>query len=447
MEEIKNSIIQELCKMNIEDLEKLINEKEQEDILNFFTNTYNILQGKTVEELKNISDEIVKDTSNDESNEVELIEDNKINVASEEDTSNDESNEVELIEDNKINVASEEDTSNDESNEVEKKREREYAGKYPRKKVGIKNTGVSCYANSAIQMLYSLPFYRKHYTEIIVEDNVSRLVKITGKDDSSVQRDLNVIKNLFILMNNTADNRSIDTNKSNCNLTIDIKGQQDPSEYLMLRPYIINDENKYEEKIQYKCLNSHDWTDAPNNINYIVNITINDHSNNINDCLNNFMHKKYDTEHPIDRTCIEVNRTGEIEEEKISIIPSKENRYFFIMLNRTIITKNDNGQIKVIKSDRPIEPNKTLRINNIDYTLSGTIVHIGPRVDVGHYIYYQCNEKGEYNTNYNDSAVVDFEESIQYIQHSTDSTDSPYINETDFINRNAAIFAYTRYPV
>jgi hypothetical protein len=420
MEEIKNSIIQELCKMNIEDLEKLINEKEQEDILNFFTNTYNILQGKTVEELKNISDEIVKDTSNDESNQVEIIEDNKINVASEEDTSNDESNEVE--------------------------KEREYAGKYPRKKVGIKNTGVSCYANSAIQMLYSLPFYRKHYTEIIVEDNVSRLVKITGKDDSSVQRDLNVIKNLFILMNNTADNRSIDTNESNCNLTIDIKGQQDPSEYfLMLRPYIINDENKYEEKIQYKCLNSHDWTDAPNNINYIVNITINDHSNNINDCLNNFMHKKYDTEHPIDRTCIEVNRTGEIEEEKISIIPSKENRYFFIMLNRTIITKNDNGQIKVIKSDRPIEPNKTLRINNIDYTLSGTIVHIGPMVDVGHYIYYQCNEKGEYNTNYNDSDVVDFKKSIQHIVYSTDRMS--YVNETDFINRNAAIFAYTRYPV
>jgi len=110
--------------------------------------------------------------------------------------------------------------------------------------------------------------------------------------------------------------------------------------------------------------------------------------------------------------------------KKTEIIFPLENRYFFIQLKRF-----DNARKKIKGS---VEPNKTLIIGGVKYTLSGVIIHTGNTIAHGHYIYYQCNESGDFIIKYDDDHVTPFDKSH---------------DEEDIINKNGYIFAYTRYPV
>jgi hypothetical protein len=111
--------------------------------------------------------------------------------------------------------------------------------------------------------------------------------------------------------------------------------------------------------------------------------------------------------------------------KKIVINIPPENRYLFIQLKRF-----DNDRKKIKGS---VEPNKTLIIGGVKYTLSGVIVHDGDTIASGHYIFIQCNKNGGFNQIYDDSKFSPFNEGQTY--------------NTEFINENGYIFAYTRYPV
>jgi hypothetical protein len=58
LEQIENTFVEELCKLNIENLERLRTQPYDEDILDIFKNTYDILKNKTNDELKEILETI-----------------------------------------------------------------------------------------------------------------------------------------------------------------------------------------------------------------------------------------------------------------------------------------------------------------------------------------------------------------------------------------------------
>jgi hypothetical protein len=475
IEQIEEQFLQELYNLKLEDLQDLekiatSNERENipDNILNFFgkTNTI-ILNNKTGDELTEILDSMENDIDgndddhDDDHDEHHDDEDNDNDEDhDDEDNDNDDGNDDDDNDNDNDDDDDDDSIKSDEEEEEEKdieeqiknsaleavryrielEKERQYAGAYPRKKVGIKNTGVSCYANAAIQMLYSLPFYRKYYTEI----NENEINK-NGPN-------YRTIKNLFNAINTAANISSIDTNKSNCILTEGLNGQQDSSEYLMYhKEYIFNDVNKYISEKKYLCLNSNEWKDTSPNETHYVNISIKQKYENIKDCLEDYMHEIYDSEpYPYVDTCkTHTDTIGKIKEEKINIIPTKENRYLFFMLSRYNSSLNKITQL--------IKPNEKLLVNNIEYTLSGLVVHPETKkkseekssIRSGHYIYIHCDKEGSFNTLYDDDSVVDIKQNIQnenisyYSLRLKENTDI----SIDNINRNATMFAYTRYPV
>ena len=146
--------------------------------------------------------------------------------------------------------------------------ENNYVNNYPRKQVGIENSHnggkVICYANSVLQMLYSLPYYRSiisEYNSIIRNDS------------------LLPINELFVNMNNnnTHNNFVIPKNINNCpsnvynfvfknyrETTVNNVKQEDADEYLnycldILPSYAI-DEIKFNEFTKKQCNNEKNTT-------------------------------------------------------------------------------------------------------------------------------------------------------------------------------------------
>jgi hypothetical protein len=482
IEQIEEQFLKELYNLKLEDLQNLEKISESngtqdipDSILDIFKNTYGILNNKTGDELTKILESIKNDNNDDDNDN-----DNDNNDNNDNDNNNDD-DVVSIINDDDGSDEDHDDGSDENNNDddddsikshnnsdeeeeekdieeqiknsaleavryrIELEKERQYAGAYPRKQVGIVNTGVSCYANAAIQMLYSLPFYRKYYTEINENEINKNEINKNGPN-------YRTINNLFKAINTAANKSSIDTNESNCILTEGLNGQQDSSEYLMYhKEYIFNDVNKYISEKKYLCLNSNEWKDTSPNETHYVNISIKQKSENIKDCLEDYMHEIYDSEsYPSSERCkTDTDTIGNIKEEIINIIPTKENRYLFFMLSRYDSSLNKITQL--------IKPNEKLLVNNIEYTLSGLVVHPETKkkseekssIGSGHYIYIHCDNEGSYNTLYDDDSIVDIKkhiqnENIQYYSLRLEQITNISIED---INKNATIFAYTRYPV
>jgi len=145
----------------------------------------------------------------------------------------------------------------------------------------------------------------------------------------------------------------------------------------------------------------------------------------VEDCAKYNLDKEFNSVHEfksfLNNTDYLVGSTG----KKTFIDIPPENRYLFIQLKRF----NDSRE----KIKGSVEPNKTLIIGGVKYTLSGVIVHDGQTIASGHYVFIQCNKDGVFATIYNDSNVYMFNENEKY--------------NTKFINENGYIFTYTRYPV
>ena len=358
---------------------------------------------------------------------------------------------------------------------IELEKERQYAGAYPRKKVGIKNPNNTCYANSAVQMIYSLPFYRKYYIESIFTSPNKVLYDFTYNDEGNpvkkylkfqtesqhlteeqkyekkIEEHLKILNKIFIIFNDTISNL-IQIKGKHCPIIInnDILNasdksqvnnngrptQQDVNDYLtdFRKIYIYNDVNFFEEEKFSICNDDEkvplaaNGTTAPS---YILALPIvNNQNNTIQKCLEKYLLEDILEEEQKFDKCLDKKRKQELTQIKIS----DKNRYFLIQLVRfeRNYDKNSNNNISNKKMDT-VEPNKTLIIDGVKYTLSGVIVHDGKTIESGHYVFIQCNKDGVFATIYNDNAVYIFSESQTY--------------NTDFINQNGYVFTYTRYPV
>ena len=114
-----------------------------------------------------------------------------------------------------------------------------------------------------------------------------------------------------------------------------------------------------------------------------------------------------------------------VSKKKIEITIPPENRYIFIQIKRFDANLN--------KEKKKVVPDKTIEIGGVTYTLSGIICHIGKYIKGGHYIYIQCNEKGDYYYIYNDTQSYPYNANGEFHEK--------------FINENGYLFSYSRYPV
>jgi len=316
---------------------------------------------------------------------------------------------------------------------IELEKEKSYVRAYPRKQVGIANPKNACYAIATIQMLYSLPFLRKYYTELKKEhyDSIQydnkRTLKILSEDDGFNQNRLDAkthlsgITNFFNLMKNEI-NKSI---SDNCILiTDDTINQQDVVEYLMyMRPiYMYNNAIRILSYQELSCNNGKKVRIPEDYSEEFLSLEIEINGKDLNSCIESFNNNN-ENEH-FDR-CKNNDNDNKVSNAKRFYIIPPENRYLLISLKRF----NNKGEKQI--SD--VKPNKTIIIGGVKYTLSGVIVHSGGvTTSSGHYLFFQCNKKGDFTTIYNDSSTQKF-------------NDTEY--NRNFININGYYFAYTRYPV
>jgi ubiquitin C-terminal hydrolase len=311
--------------------------------------------------------------------------------------------------------------------------------------VGVSNPRNACYAIASIQMLYSLPFLRKYYTELKEEDydsiqyDFKRTLKLHeppekyDNDLINARNHLNGITEFFNLMNNATNEKNISISDEKCNLiTHDTQNQQDVSEYLTLMRsiYIYNDATRILSYQELSCNNGKKvrLPEEGNEEFLSLEITLKKETKeknkkDLNSCIESFNN---DYEYGIFERCKNNDNNDKVNNAKRFYIIPPENRYLLISLKR--FSYNNNAS----KIQSSVEPNKTIIIGGVKYTLSGVIFHSGDDKQ-GHYIFIQCNKDGDFNKIYNDSIVSVFNENQEY--------------DTDFINKNGYIFAYTRYPV
>jgi len=209
----------------------------------------------------------------------------------------------------------------------------------------------------------------------------------------------------------------------------------------------------------------------------IINETNNNFINNIQDAINYTEIKEMFTldNQPSNEGCKNIgakgNAIGILHKNEIP----KDNKYLIFTLKRWHpITRN--------KIPHAVEPSKTIRINNIQYTLTGVICHTGDTRNSGHYFYYEYDHNGDIqycyednnvnelqedevdktiyddlntsNENYNVSNLTEEEQIKIAIDNSMQPQDkvnvSYYTNKkaaTQDIKKNGYVFLYSRYPV
>jgi hypothetical protein len=477
IKEIEKVFLEELYNLkleDLEDLEKIATSKETENILNFFKNTNETLIKKTGDELTKILESIEGNTqinkkkdddddeepdNNDSDNDDEDHDNNDSDNDDEDHDSDNEDDDGSIKSHNNSDEEKEEEKEEEEEEKeeeeentieieeqiknsaleavrykIELEKEKSYAGAYPRKQVGIRNTGVSCYLNSAYQMFYSLPFYRN-----FIMNGTSSLTQVESSIKNSIFSKLNAKNEQWI----DVDNQEYCPHTT----SVDPTQQDDPDRLFEYIFYTSNSVNNYSNIVKdtffinmkqtVTCMNDDKFdiitnTDYEYSIyfflqQYIEYINLNsqkENQYNIQNLIDKYTDYKAYTnkkDNPKDDRC--TTHDGNVQKYEYKLEIPHSNRYIFIKLERRGLFNNELDNTIVI-------PDKKIKINNIEYTLSGAIVHIGASGADGHYIYYQCNEKGEYTTKYDDNTVSGFNS-----------------NETDFINKNAKVFAYTRYPV
>ncbi len=166
----------------------------------------------------------------------------------------------------------------------------------------------------------------------------------------------------------------------------------------------------------------------------IINETNNNFINNIQDAINYTEIEEIFTldNQPYKEECKNIGANG----NAIGILHKNEipidNKYLIFTLKRW-------DPIYFNKIPHEVEPNKTIRIDNIRYTLTGVICHTGDTRNSGHYIYIQCNENGDYYYIFDDTNVYHIGTGIK--NKKSGQTD------TEFININGYVLLYSRYPV
>ena len=425
IKEIEEQFLQELYNLkleDLEDLEKIAISKETEnipdDILNFFVEINTSLNQKTGDELKEILESIKHD--NDDGNNGNDDDGNDDEHERDDDDNNDNNNNdygsIKNVQEEQIKNSALEAVRY----RIELEKERQYAGAYPRKQVGIESKQNTCYAISSIQMLYSLPYIRNYV--------------LTAKDNKNNEKIID-FKPIFQALNK---NKTVnhDFFKNNIEQYCPNIPVQDAPDFTVLNNIDIP-EFIIKRKTKYICENGVELYKKENNSEYeeLSIIHIEYDLSKINDDTTYFSKLIEDTNKMTDlsienkisiEACGENNKLGPVKSEQIEYEIPHDNRYLIFQIPLYIV--GNQGIYKKKRQERIIPDNK-LTINNVEYTLSGAIVHSGED-DGGHYTYYQCNENGVFIIKYDNDTVKTFDNEQQ-----------------DFINQNGYIFAYTRYPV
>uniref|UniRef100_A0A6C0EQP9 ubiquitinyl hydrolase 1 n=1 Tax=viral metagenome TaxID=1070528 RepID=A0A6C0EQP9_9ZZZZ len=415
IKEIEKAFLEELYNLKLEDLQNLeiISESNgtqdiPDSILDIFKNTYGILNKKTDIKLNAILASMEREY--------------KVNS-----TSNIIHDSAQLNQKQKASDP--------------QKYEENYNNTNERSIAGINNPSNACFLNSTYQMLYSLPWFRNYINNINNEDNY------------------NFIKNIFDKLNKAKSEKlkNIELkNEEHCPEDINRNIQNEPARLL---DYIFNsdrvNENNKKDVFDVFFVNLELTTTCKEpNSSFITN----KYEYSI-DFVMSFLNKQYEdnpdvnsdggynTQDLIDyygayKTILQQqNLRSEICKEKTNqeewnhleyklLIP-QTNRYIIIKLGRITGETVDKTHVE-------IKPK--ININNIEYTLSGVIVHIGED-NAGHYIYINCNIKGNYQYIFDDEKPV--------ISYTTENTSHwrYKVRMPKLISTKATMILYTRYPV
>jgi hypothetical protein len=465
IKEIEKAFLEDLYKLNVEDLEKVAklnkifqtdyskllsenlelsnNIKDITDItdemLDFFPTTNTNLKSKTNDQLNTILEEVKKMSASAPASALPPTSPSPspspspIVAATHTHTNTNTNTTIVTAQLNQNQKAS--DPQKDEEN----------YNKNKRRVAGINNPSNACFLNSTYQMLYSLPWFR-NYIDQITDQN------------SAKKHDYNFIKIIFDKFKSLKENLyNIELEKEeHCPKDIKVDIQNEPG---LLLDYIFNsdrvNENNKKDVFDVFFVNLQLTTTCKepnssfitNNYEYSIDFVMSFLNKQYEDNPDVTSHGGYNTQELIDyygayRTFLrQQNLRSEICKEKTNqeewnhleyklLIP-ETNRYIIIKLGR--IT----GET-VDKTTVEIKPN--ISINGIPYTLSGVIVHIGED-NAGHYIYINCDKKGNYQNIFDDKEPV--------IPYPTENgPHSRYkVHMPDLISTKATMILYTRYPV
>ena len=81
-----------------------------------------------------------------------------------------------------------------------------------------------------------------------------------------------------------------------------------------------------------------------------------------------------------------------------------------------------------------VNTSNIINVDGVDYMLIGVICHQGEKGKSGHYVYYEYDNNGNIIRLYNDSSVIN-----------SDNSNSTEYN--DDVDHNGTFFLYSRYPV
>lgn len=287
----------------------------------------------------------------------------------------------------------------------------------------ISNVGNSCWMNSSIQLLFSIPQIRTLFenTTIDIINSFNHIIV----DGNPICSEHNKNKRLLVLLKQLYDIYHISRGG------IIIKHIMDPIyreiielDMIFFLRYRYQEQDRYYKTVDapefmtllidsLACFNEltellnlftidmitnkicANGTILPKNeiIRYIQ-VPINKQTNTLQDCIDNYM--AIENIDMANQNLVGCTKIGSLlAQSKIDLNISANIRFLLIQLNRTSFDTNTNTATKINKRITPLQ---NISINNNYFVLQGAIIHIGLNPGGGHYIY--CKFDGGGNPQY-----------------------------------------------
>ena len=289
----------------------------------------------------------------------------------------------------------------------------------------LTNVGNSCYMNSAIQLLYSIPQLRDFFNSINIEDinqyncfiptpeqinNGYEICQTFLRDRNIIL--LNALKKIFYEMktNHTVNISNIKGeniyNKLITNTNLIKFRQEDTTEFMVplisaLNCFIETQQisNTFVITQQTKQICSNNEYNLKNTREPLFSLPLN--GNNIQELITNYT---LEEEVPASESnlafCYNKGHVYSRRQTRFLINDSLTTLIFSI--KRFNYDQSTGSRIKL---NNKIDTVKQIRINNINFLIQGIIIHSGD-ASGGHYVYLSFNENGDPHTIISDSSIT-----------------------------------------
>ena len=298
--------------------------------------------------------------------------------------------------------------------------------------IGLINVGNSCYMNALLQMIYSIPQFRK----IIIKMDITQKTKKDCDKKKILVENFKIIYKKYTELSQIADKTynnllTLDINtdipsgyKNIINVcpTLHMFGQEDAQEFYnyILDAFDCYDTTgknilnfiRFNEENKVSCING-------NSINmvtipqYILTLGINIPTiTNMQDAINNYIAPEYLTpgNDYLEVCGKEISKAKNTNYKKIDIKLLPETDTLIINLKR--FEYDLYGQLK--KVAKSIIPNKTIVIDGEEFILKGCVIHSGTIFtdsngkihNNGHYVYISYDDNSDYNILADDSKII-----------------------------------------